>query len=1369
MINFIIPTTREDLLTCTAGQYHVEDVFSTRLIPIKIQEAKPDLLREGGILIHKHFEVFFSVASKFYELDPTVKQLSWSLLTKACERFSNTLHQMLNRVNDGGKILEASQCAKYQNALKMNVYLLVQLAEQYHSASMQNMSLATPSKGKKQNKTKGFENNLGINWESECQKAVQLLMNYVDLDIHRLWKDQLVEDEFTSLISTLCYRLLEDPSSVKSKGIKTAVFHLLGCIIKKHNQALSASLKLVQMLQHFEHVAAPMAEAVTIWISTFKCKTLVCEILREISQIDEKEFVRDSVSTKTMCSFILELARVVPSDVLTHISLLLSRMDEESYQMRNTVLGVMGEILIQCLNGEGLDDKAKGDRDQFLDILHDHANLDMNAFVRSKALHIYLNLVKDQALPIKRCPELVDLCVRLLLDRSNLVRKATVQLLECLLRWNPFAATLSINVLQDGLDDAKQKLKEMYENNAAALKSPHDSGAEELVTIENKENKENSEIIEDAVPPKPEADEVNAGVIDEDPDSVPGTEKQKAIITYLSESICFVEKFHEAVPVLCQLLKSKTQSDVLEAINFFTAAWEFKLGFAVQGIAAMLDQIWNEEQKVRDAVVFAYGELYFKQDSSRSETHAGQIVDNMIVLAANSTTEKLHAIEALIGEMQKSGDIPSGVVPQLWDRFVNPPSSFTMERGISEILQQKVIVQLLGMFANSKPQMLTLKVNILVDVGLKDVIKDMSLRSGKLLDFELAMHTCGTLSKLASRTVEAGKYIQQFRLADDHQMFNSLTHLIVDGFDKESENWIRFAMQALTAIFQLAEHPVNIATTIFTKTKETLDAEISNENATSTRTDRLLSRFFSIVGQIALKLLIFVDGDIQSEIKRQRKIEDEKEEAEKKAKKKGRKIDEINKGEANLEEEMGVGGATADDADQEMIKNILEHEIVGPDTLLGDVSEMLVRCCALDIAENDTTAVQVQNSAALAFTKYMLVSSEFCERHLRLFFTMLENSPFEAIRANLTVGAGDLCIRYPNLLEPWTANIYARLTDKSNVVRIYAIKVLTNLILNDMIKVKGHVSEMAKCICDENDRISMLAKQFFQELSKKGNAVYNVMPDIISRLSDPDVGVSDEVDFKTIMRFLFDFIQKEKQTESLVEKLCYRFRATRMQQQWRDLAFCLSLLNYSEKATKKLSESFSFYCEMLRDEQVYYSFNNIITKCKKLSKPEIKVQVDELEGKIIDQHTKGVSEDESAAKAAEAAKQFKLPETESSTSQPGNKRTVVASTRKTKSRKKRRENDWSDEEAERPNTTSVANRRPTRKRVPRKKQVLDFSSDEDSDFHDDMKENVQDIPATMTSNEKEEGIDDDNDDDVSTPIRRKKTPQRKGSRSVLRA
>ena len=52
------------------------------------------------------------------------------------------------------------------------------------------------------------------------------------------------------------------------------------------------------------------------------------------------------------------------------------------------------------------------------------------------------------------------------------------------------------------------------------------------------------------------------------------------------------------------------------------------------------------------------------------------------------------------------------------------------------------------------------------------------------------------------------------------------------------------------------------------------------------------------------------------------------------------------------------------------------------------------------------------------------------------------------------------------------------------------------------------------------------------------------MPDIISRLSDSEIGVKDDVDFKSIMRFLFEFIQKDKQSESLVEKLCHRFKST---------------------------------------------------------------------------------------------------------------------------------------------------------------------------------------------------------------------------------
>ena len=85
--------------------------------------------------------------------------------------------------------------------------------------------------------------------------------------------------------------------------------------------------------------------------------------------------------------------------------------------------------------------------------------------------------------------------------------------------------------------------------------------------------------------------------------------------------------------------------------------------------------------------------------------------------------------------------------------------------------------------------------------------------------------------------------------------------------------------------------------------------------------------------------------------------------------------------------------------------------------------------------------------------------------------------------------------------------------------------VLTHLILNGMVKVKGQISEMAKCLEDDDKRISDLAKLFFTELSTKDNAVYNNLPDMISNLSHKETGV-DEKDFRSIMKFLFEFIKK---------------------------------------------------------------------------------------------------------------------------------------------------------------------------------------------------------------------------------------------------
>jgi len=45
--------------------------------------------------------------------------------------------------------------------------------------------------------------------------------------------------------------------------------------------------------------------------------------------------------------------------------------------------------------------------------------------------------------------------------------------------------------------------------------------------------------------------------------------------------------------------------------------------------------------------------------------------------------------------------------------------------------------------------------------------------------------------------------------------------------------------------------------------------------------------------------------------------------------------------------------------------------------------------------------------------------------------------------------------------------------------------VLSHLILNDMMKVKGHVARLALCLQDDVPRIAGLAQVFFHELSRK--------------------------------------------------------------------------------------------------------------------------------------------------------------------------------------------------------------------------------------------------------------------------------------------
>jgi condensin complex subunit 1 len=461
-----------------------------------------------------------------------------------------------------------------------------------------------------------------------------------------------------------------------------------------------------------------------------------------------------------------------------------------------------------------------------------------------------------------------------------------------------------------------------------------------------------------------------------------------------------------------------------------------------------------------------------------------------------------------------------------------------------------------------------------------------------------------------------------------------LAQVVCDKFQKfDSEEmtrcWFGVCEEAVTAIFRL--HP---APDVFLG-KMVLSAYSSWAAATSSEAPSVvirarLARFLFLCGQGALSLLLYTEKIANSakkalEVKDKAKREEEKAEMKRNGTDEGTEVD-------DMEEEMGLT-AMADAEHERVFNTVVEVELVAnSDNLLGTFHPFIAYVVAN--SGNEYSNPLVREAAVLALCRYMSVSSVLCEEYLPLLFTVLERETNEAIRTSIVIATGDLSFRFPNAVEPWTARMYDRLSDECLLVRYNTLMVLTHLILNDMIKVKGQVSAVVMCLNDSSDKVCSLARLFFTELSKRSNnPVYNLLGDVISTLSrdktapveEPSSSsssssapseevvmvalVSDsnarehreltQVEFHRTMQFLLSFVTKDKQADSLLERLLVRMAAAVSLKQRRNLAYCISQLPVTDKGVKRMTELLRQMKDCLFDKDIVESLKLVVSKAKK--------------------------------------------------------------------------------------------------------------------------------------------------------------------------
>lgn len=1179
------------------------------------------------------FDQIYSLVKGFSCLEPAAKG---NLIESLRSNFSVLLPNItsLSRSSpsrsDGQSLQE--RINSHRNALKIYTYFLqtIIIAEELQP-DPQPQPRTNNAKGKNSRKKHVPQ---AWNWESHRSKIISILATAVETDLKQLYGQSDPEENFLAFVAKGAFAMLENPALLKDKDTKDDLCRIIGACATKYHYTMQSSASILHLIHKYEFLPQHIADAVAQAEKKYADGSLAISLIREIGRMNPKDYARDASGAENVGRFLVELADRLPKLMSTNIGMLMPHFGGESYKIRSSLVGVFGKLIAKAFKDTDSNSSSGTHRlrskQAMLDVLVDRCR-DVSAYTRSRVLQTWGELCEEHAVSMGLWNQVSEIAAGRLEDKSAMVRKSALNLLTTLLQYNPFGPQLRTSTFEATLEKYKEKLDGMSppststsnEVNGVVVKTEsseneegdHDNVSSGDAAEENPSLEENVEIVENYVDSGPSQNNVEDSgpsqvesqmdINDRTPD-VGSLEQTRALVASLEAGVRFAKCMSSTMPVLVQLLASPMATDVEHGIQFLMRCRQFQIDGAESCLRKMLPLAFSQEKSIYEAVEGAFISIYIKKNSM--ETAA-----NLINITIDASIGDLAALEHIITALVTKGDITSGTISALWDFFTFNVNGVTAE-------QSRGALSVLCMAAKSSPKVLSSRLLNIIDIGFGRWAKEEPL---------LARTACIALQRLSVEDRDS-------LFSVNRRVFNVLQSLII-GPGLPEQSWYAASEQAINAIYALHPMPEMFLSDVIRKfhgsvfgQTEALEQLVSHvekeEDAASLLNDPLsvhvtkLSRYMFVVSHVAMKHLVYIESCVRKV--RKQKADKERAAAESQA----AKLDDIDatqssdkaSEENNINAELGV--SASEDARLDLLAEKAEKEIVSG----RQNQKFIIGVCAPVIAKlcrNFTLLQQfpgLQASAMLALCKLMVVDAEFCDANLQLLFTVAQNAVSESVRSNCTIALGDLAVRFPNLLDPWTENMYARLNDQALSVRKNAVLVLSHLILNDMMKVKGYISEMALHLEDEDLRISNLVKLFFHELSKKGNnPIYNLLPDILSRLSRQNI--SKEM-FCNIMQVLIGSIKKDKQMEGLIEKLCHRFSGITDKKQWVDIAYCLSQLTYTEKGYKKLADLFKSYEHALSEDAVIEYFKSITNKAKKFAKPELKSSVEDFEEKLIKCH-----------------------------------------------------------------------------------------------------------------------------------------------------
>ena len=1044
------------------------------------------------------------------------------------------------------------------------------------------------------------------------------LENICLFPLKELFKNKIIEDEVISIMIKICFDILETATETKDTKNKVLIFKVLQSIIS-HFQSntniqvvlIKLTTTIVNLIYGQEDLVTPLSEFIVQCLSgESNLNRMAIDIIQEVSKTVFEDNSFESQGLRNVAKFLIFLSERSSKIIYNNITTLLQFFDCGSYIIRNAIVEMMGFVIINFLcklddvNDVEVRNNYNKAKINFIELLLKRI-YDKSPYCRAKVLQTFEKLCEKNTIDIGTYLKLLIEATGRLKDEKSIVRKRAISLIDKIISmyiiiykcdhfYNRDEIKVMIDVYRQKIAEKEEKIKFLEKDDKL-----------------NPENKEQN---------KAEKDILNEEI-----------SKNDELIDYFKSFYEVLDNIDQVVPCVTQLLSSRTVSDVQESIDLFLTLHHYRVESSEKGIRKMLVLIMKNENSIKKKVIDAFSEIYFNDDKYTKEIQAAGIIHFCSQLNYSEYT----CVDELFKNLLEQKRIHKDVFKEIWKILIKNPKNeikninakdlSDLKAKIKQIeLESITAMRIINIASNYKPEI----IRINSDSYIKKLTSILNVESNQQINWSSVKFGLEGLVKIYQTNKDPTK-----------NCLIQIAKSLVRTYGKSNNDWFIAAKEFIDTIFKLFTEPEQMSQYLIIKlsmpffatndeeqNKETKDkfktqniypqapsdlsSSVNGEytpNKVSlsfnTMTPLKLAQLIFVVGHIALNMIIYGEN-LEATIKKKFNQKEKSKSASSNKKKKNKD----NKDNKDNEEDINniVGGQEAEvDLSISLIHKIIDEDLLVNNLIskyvpmITTIAKATLKCKSEELESN----MLLYKSAIMSYCKLMLINPDFCKNNISFIFDLLNNDEIPSdLKLNVCLSFGDLVNRFPNIMITEVSKFFEGLHSPHKEVVKYTLTVISHLVLNDMLKLKGEVVDICMLLDHKDPSIRIHVQTFFNEINNKGNnVIYNIIPKALARLSNEFKSL-DYIKFKTIAITLLKYVDKEKHIEGLMDKLFVKLKNSTDIIEWRNNTFVLSELNYnSEKILIKFLQSYSEIIDKNDDNlEVKENLARIFTKLEKI-------------------------------------------------------------------------------------------------------------------------------------------------------------------------